>query len=160
MGKEVSTIRLPFISFEPKDKGFTAFLSMEGLISGEKDPELILQDATKLYEQAVKNIRLILKEIEAMRANHKRIPARKVWQLGNIIFELKDGLEKLSLQIDNIYSHLVRDLKVKRKWLEKVITLRRYISKEELIPETLNWGSCEKGTRRVAERIRDGLSLN
>ena len=60
---------------------------------------------------------------------------------------LNDNLSKIDLQIDNTYYHLVRDLGVNRKWLEKVVIFRRYIQQIELIPETAIWGSFEKGTR-------------
>jgi len=70
-----------------------------------------------------------------------------------------DALAELSLEIDDVYKHLVRDLGAKRKWLEKAIIFRRYLPTQDLIPQSLNWGRCEKGTRRVAERLRDGLPL-
>lgn len=155
----MNTSKLSFVSFEPKDQGFIAFLSMEGLVSNGRNLELILQDAANLYRRSIMDMRLRIDELKVFRAARKKIPARKIWQIGNIIFELKDGLEKVSLELDNLYSHLVRDLNVKRKWLEKVIIFRRYLPKEKLIPKSLNWGACEKGTRRVAERIRNGLSL-
>jgi len=69
---------------------------------------------------------------------------------------LKDSLEILGLQLDSMYKHLTRDLGVKKKWLEKVIILRRYIENEEIIPQSLNWGRCEKGTRKVAKKISEG----
>lgn len=159
MGEKVNTGKLSFVSFEPKGQGFIAFLSMEGLVSNGRNPELILQDAANLYRQSIMDMRLRIDELKVFRATRKKIPARKIWQIGNIIFELKYGLEKFSFEIDGLYSHLVRDLGVKRKWLEKVIIFRRYLLKEKLIPKSLNWGSCEKGTRRVAKRLCNGLPL-
>jgi hypothetical protein len=151
---------LSFVSFEPRDGKFIGFLSMEAAIGSERDPEAILHKATKIYERSIIRIRSILVEIKSARANRKPIAARKIWQIGDIIFELRDNLEKLSLQLDGVYVHLVRDLGVKRKWLEKVIILRRYLPIESLVPKSLNWGRCEKGTRRVAERLSKRLSLD
>ena len=102
----------------------------------------------------------MLTEIKNIRANKKPLPARFIWRLGNTIFQLVDDLQKDGFQLDGVYEHLSRDLVVKRKWLEKVIILRRYISKEDLIPETLNWGKCEKGTRKIAENIAKGILPN
>lgn len=160
MGKEVISEEIAFISFEPQDGHFIAFLAMEAFINGKKDPELILRNATKVYERSIIRMRAIIAEIQAARANHRSIPARKIWQLGDTIFKLKEDLEKLSVQLDNVYAHLVRDLKVKRKWLEKVVIFRRYLPSKEFIPKSLNWGCCEKGTRRVAEKLRKGLPLS
>jgi hypothetical protein len=104
-------------------------------------------------------MRIFIKEIQALRNNRKLLPAFKIWQLGNAIFELQHNLNKLFLQLDGLYDHLVRDLGVKRKWLEKVIIFRRYLPDENAIPQSLNWGRCEKGTRLVAEKLRKGLPL-
>lgn len=151
---------LAFVSFEPDKEQFTAFLPMEELISSEMEPADVLKKATHVYERSIMKMRSLVVEIESFRLNHKLLPARKIWQLGDAIFELRDDLEKLSLQIDGLYDHLVRDLGVKRKWLEKVVILRRYLPQQDAIPESLNWGRCEKGTRRVAERLQKGLPLN
>lgn len=151
--------KLAFISFEPNDERFRAFLSMEELISSDKDPELTLRKAVKIYENSIIKMCTFIKEIQNIRNNRKLLPARKVWQLGDAIFELQGNLNKLSLQLDGLYDHLVRDLGVKRKWLEKVIIFRRYLPDKKAIPQSLNWGRCEKGTRRVAEKLRRGLPL-
>lgn len=151
--------KLAFVSFEPIDKRFGAYLSMEEFILSDKNPELTIKKAVKIYEDSIRKMRIFIKEIQDFRNNRKLLPAHKVWQLGNAIFELKNNLSKLFLQLDGLYDHLVRDLGVKRKWLEKVIIFRRYLPDENVIPKSLNWGRCEKGTRRVAEKLRKGLPL-
>lgn len=152
--------KLAFISFEPNNDRFRAFLSIEELISSNKDPELTLRKAIKIYENSIIKMRTFIKEIQNIRNNRKHLPAYKVWQLGNAIFGLQSKLNNLSLQLDGLYDHLVRDLDVKRKWLEKIITFRRYLPDEKDIPQSLNWGRCcEKGTRRAAEKLRRGLPL-
>ena len=149
--------KLAFVAFEPRNGQFVAFLSMEGLLLGETDPELVLREAANVYQRSITRLSFLIAEIQTWRARRKLIPARQVWHVGDSIFELTSGLEKLSLQIDGLYDHLARDLGAKRKWLEKAIILRRYLPDEESIPRSLNWGRCEKGTRRVAERLRAGL---
>jgi hypothetical protein len=153
----VTSDKLGFVAFEPKNGQFVALLAMEGLLSSQRDPELLLQEAAKVYERSTMRMTSLVAEIQACRAQRKLVPARKIWRLGDAIFELKSDLEELSLQIDGLYDHLVRDLGAKRKWLEKVIIFRRYLPDEALIPESLNWGRCEKGTRKAAERLRNGL---
>jgi hypothetical protein len=148
---------LGFVWFEPHDCQFRAFLTMEDIITGREDPEVLLNQVAGLYEQAVKGMRSLVAEIQDMRTHRKLVPARKVWQVGDAIFILGKELEKFSLQVDGLYDHLVRDLGVKRKWLEKVVIFRRYLPEQEAIPDSLNWGRCEKGTRRIAEQIRGGM---
>lgn len=159
MGKKIISNKLKFISFEPKDGRFVGFLSLEAFINSEQDLEFVLKKATHIYERSIAQMRAILADIHTARAKRANISARKIWQLGDTILTLKNDLEKLSLQIDNVYNHLARDLGVKRKWLEKVIIFRRHLPHKGLIPRSLNWGRCEKGTRRVAERLRKGLPI-
>jgi len=151
--------RLMFVAFEPRNGGFKAFLSVEGLLSGEGDPELVLQEAARVYEASTERMRTLLAEIEGRRASRTLIPARKVWQLGDAIFELTEGLASLSLRLNGVYAHLVRDLGVKRKWLEKAVILRRYVAAQDIMPDSLSWGRLEKGTRRAAEKLSKGLAL-
>lgn len=154
----MSSDRLAFVSFERASGKFVGFLSIEGAVGSERDPEAVLREATKIYEQSVAGMVSALAEIETARASRTLIPARTVWRLGHIIFELKDELAKLGLQLDGMYEHLTRDLGVNQKWLEKVVSLRRYLPEESLIPESLNWGRCEKGTARIAQRLSSGLA--
>ncbi len=155
----MNNYKLYFVSFEPINKGFRAYLSMEEFILGDKDSELTIRRAVKVYENSIIEMRTFIKELQGFRTNRKLLPAQKIWQLGNAIFELQGNLGKLFLQLDGLYDHLVRDLGAKRKWLEKVIIFRRYLPDENAIPRSLNWGRCEKGTRRIAERLRKGLPL-
>ena len=152
--------KLAFVSFEPSEGQFRAFLSMEGLFSTENDPELVLREAARLYERSMKSILSSIAEIRACRTNRKLVPARKIWQVGDGIFELSNELAKLGLQLNDLYGHLVRDLGAKRKWLEKAVIFRRYLPVEAAIPKSLNWGRCEKGTRRKAEHLANGLPVN
>jgi hypothetical protein len=159
LGEEVKSDKLMPITFECRDGRFMAFLSVEGLLSLEEDPEPLLRKATAEYEQAIRRMRLLIQQVEKLRSDRKPIPAHKVWEWGDAIFRLTHQLAKLSLRLDQLYQHLARDLGVKRKRLEKVVILRRYLPRKELIPEGLNWGRLEKGTRKAAERLRAGLPV-
>lgn len=128
---------------------------MEDFLSLQGDPALVLERATAVYEEHIAAMRAIVAELQSFRSRHTLTPARKVWQLGDQIIELMVKIESMSLEIEGLYDHLVRDLGVKRKWLEKVLTLRRYIPHEEYIPLSMNWGRLEKGTGRKARLLRD-----
>lgn len=145
------------VSFKPHEGHFIAFLPMEQFLSKDKDPEPALKKAAQLYEYSILRMRSVVTDINTLRNHNSPMPARKIWELGDLIFGLTRGLERLSFQLDGIYDHLVRDLGAKRKWLEKVIILRRYIPDKNIIPESLNWGRFEKGTRRKAEKLRNGM---
>lgn len=160
MGKKMRNKNLAFISIKSIDGKFKGYLSMEAVFGGGKDPEVILHEATIIYQKAINKMIFIVNLIKDSRAKHNPVAARKIWQLGDTIFELRDELEKIGLEIDGVYDHLSRDLEVKKKWLEKVVILRRYLPDINLIPESLNWGYFEKGTRRKAENLKSGLPLS
>jgi len=148
---------ISFITFEPKGGKFLALLPIETAIKREGDLESELSKLTKVYENSIFQMRSVLEEIKKAKINKKSVPAYQIWRLGDTIFRLTERLENLSFQLDGLYNHLVRDLGVKRKWLEKVIIFRRYIPNEKMIPRFLNWGVFEKGTRRKAEQLVSGL---
>jgi len=148
-----------FVSFKPDKFTFKGYLSMEVALGSDRRPEILLKKAIKIYENAITKMRVYISDIKTPRKSGNYVPARKIWQLGNFIFRLRDQLKEIDLEIDGIYDHLSRDLGVKRKWLEKVIILRRYIPDINIIPRSLNWGRLEKGTRRKAERLKEKLPL-
>ncbi len=152
----MNTERLSFVSFKPENSGYTGHVPIEELWSSNRDYETVLQEASNLYEGSIVRMQRMIDEINSYRNQRRLLPARKIWKLGIMIFTLIEDLKGLSLQIDGLYDHLCRDLNVKRKWLEKVIIFRRYIPNVSLIPDSLNWGRCEKGTRKIAERIAQG----
>lgn len=151
---------LAFVSLHPKDGRFEAQISLDGVLQMKDDPENALGFASRVYDTSIRRMRKILTEIDNKRASRSLVPARAVWRLGDAIWGLTEKLAGRGVQVDGLYGHLCRDLGVKRKWLEKVVIFRRYIPDVRMIPGKLNWGRCEKGTRRHAERIAQGLTLD
>jgi len=144
-----------FIKIEWIDGKFVAFLPIED-VGTVHNPEKLAAIAAQRYTQHIKSMRGVMAQIDARRAKRIPVAASLIWDLGDLIFRLRDSLASLGLEIDDLYEHLSRDLSVKRKWLEKVIIFRRYIPSRSMIPQDLNWGKCEKGTRRKAEQIAAG----
>lgn len=151
MGKQVRPMRrLYFVSFEPVDGKFLARMPVESLLAKETDAERLAQDIALVYSQSISTMRSVVKEICALRAVRLPVPAQSAWVLGDAIFALRRQLMDHSFEIDGIYAHLVRDLGMKRKWLEKVVILRRYVPRVDHIPEGLTWGKFEHGTKKLA----------
>lgn len=149
-----------FVSFEPIDDSFRGYLSIEAALREEEKPELLLNKAEKIYEIKLKNMKSKIVAINTAKANHEPIPARNIWAIGDSIISLRNELSKIGLELDGVYDHLVRDLSVKKKWLEKLIILRRYLPNKALIPKSLNWGRLEKGTRRKAIKLKSGQPID
>ncbi|MDI6872615.1 MAG: hypothetical protein QME79_14935 [Bacillota bacterium] len=145
------------VVFERRGGGFQAFVSVEPILSSSADPELLLRKAEAVYGRYVEEMQEKINDIELHRKTHTLLPARKVWQVGDSVFRLVAELAELSLEMADVYGHLCRDLGAKRKWLEKAIILRRYVPDLNLIPESMPWGRVEKGTRKAAEKLAQGL---
>ena len=133
-----------------------ASVPMEQLASLGEHPELLLKEANGLYAQSIKKMRLFLSEMAVLKAKRQPIPARMIWKLGDIIFNLSYSLKQASLELDDLYGHLTRDLDVQRKWLEKVITLRRYIENQDVIPESLKWCQFYPAPKKIAINLLKG----
>lgn len=145
-----------FISFQPLGDNFRSLVSLEDAFKKDIVWQDISDRAANIY---LKKISLMKAEIESIKETKKikhAINARQMWTLGNYIFELIDDLEKLQLQIDGVYDHLERDLSVKRKWLEKVVILRRYVTTLEIIPKDLKWSLFEHSIKNKVEQLIRG----
>ena len=148
--------RLAFVSLRATGGGFAAVISMDSALSGDKDLQSLLRRAAAVYEQSVKGMRCLIEKIDEDRRSRRRVTARTIWEVGDLIFKLTSRLAKVSLQLDSVYSHLMRDLGVKRMWLEKVIIFRRYVPRKTLIPKDLRWGRCSRTPRKAANLLLNG----
>lgn len=149
--------KLAFITIEPRNSKLTAFLSLEGILSIGKDPETILEIAIFIYECIVNKMHSKILEMQKYKTLRKPIPAKLMWELADYIFKMNKMFTGIEVQLDNVYGHLIRDLGVKRKWLEKAVTFRRYLPEKDMVPESLKWEKFKEGTRRKAERLKKGL---
>jgi hypothetical protein len=145
--------KLIMVSFKPRASGFSASVPIGEFMLARGSPAVRLARAVRVYEQSLRALSSFAASIIALRSRREVTPARMVWRFGDGVFRLVSKLAEAGVEIDGLYDHLVRDVGLKRKWLEKAVILRRYVPNEAMIPASLNWGRCEKGTRRVAEGI-------
>jgi len=139
-----------FVSFKPQNDHFVGFVSIEVASNNVLDPENLVKHCTKIYNQSIAKMRQKFDEINSYKNINKPIPARKVWELGNLIFKMQNRFQNENVSLDGVYDHLERDLNVRRKWLVKVIILRRYIPNSTIIPISTSWGYFDKSTRKKA----------
>lgn len=146
-----------YISIKLINNSFVAVIALEDIMKVDKDLELLLNKISSIYSVQILKCRDILNDINKIKSSKQIIPARKVWDWGNEIFKLIYSLEKINIKINNLYYHLSRDLNVKKKRLEKVIILRRYIDRVNNIPERISWGYFEHSTKRKATQFSKKL---
>ena len=156
LGEKSKLEELTFVTFEPKEEGFVGSVPMDQLDSLGKHPELLLNKATGIYARAIEEMRRLLSGMADLKDKRQPVPARIVWELGDNIFNLSHSLKQASLELDDLYAHLTRDLGVKRMWLEKVVILRRYIERQDTIPETLIWSKFYSAPKKAAMSLLKG----
>lgn len=142
-----------FVSFKKTNGGFLSFLSLDNFLGPDQDLEDLSIFASSVYTGSLDNLEKLLEERRKYLNNRIPIPARLIWRIGDEIFTLVDKLSSKKLVIDNTYVHLTRDLNLNRKWLEKVVILRRYISRVDLIPADYSWGWFEKSTKAKIQEL-------
>jgi hypothetical protein len=144
--------QLIFISFKQLNDSYIAFLPMKDALSGDNSDRK-LNEAVLIYTRSIQRMKTMIQEINQCKAIHSPLPARKMWQFGDSVFKLTEKLGELCFQVDGLYEHLMRDLGLKRMWLEKVIIFRRYLPDQNVIPASLNWGRCRDSPRQAASKI-------
>ena len=148
--------KLAFVSFQLFGDSYVASLALDRLDGLEGNWEVKLKQATSVYANAITDLRDAKAKLYTMHAEGKPVPAKEAWKLGDRVFSLVHRLSRLGLEVDGLYTHLCRDLGVKRMWLEKMIIFRSHIPKAALIPATLKWAQCRDAPKQSAYRILSG----
>lgn len=142
------------VSLEPRGEGFIASISLAQLeLLGDR-PEERLQVACDAYGRTVGRMREVLADIELLKSRRTPIPARKMWELGDALVNLAALLEENFMEMAGLNDHLVRDLGINAKRMGTIVTFRRHLPNQEMIPEVLGWSQCEKQARKVAEELK------
>jgi len=122
----------------------------------EQDLDGFLARAARVYKTYVGEIRRLLAQMDQMKRDLVPVPARLAWLLGDAVFRLKDSLEDMLLEVDDLYSHLERDTDVTRAFLKDAVTFRRYLPDLAALPLDLTWHRCKDAPRRAALEIKRG----
>jgi len=153
-GKKVREMGKIGITFQPDSYGgFIAAVSIEDIINISENMDDLLIQASKIYSLSIRRMRMILKEKEEKRKSSRRVPAVLVWDLGDAVIRLVKRLSLNNLELEDLYGHLVRDLKISKSTIAKAIILRRYILERKLLPPTLNWGAFSNSPKRFALKL-------
>ncbi len=142
------------VVLEPRGEGFVASIPLAQLeLLGDR-PDERLQVACDAYGRTVGRMREVLSDIEQLKSRRTPIPARKMWELGDALVNLGAELEENYLEMDGLNDHLVRDLSINAKRMGTIVTFRRHLPEQDMIPESLGWSQCEKQARKVAEELK------
>ena len=85
-----------FVTFEPVEGGFRGSVPMEQLDALGNHPELVLKEASRIYQDSVSRMQLLLAEMDGFKGRRSPIPASKVWEVGDAIISLNWGKSQWS----------------------------------------------------------------
>ncbi|HHY34874.1 MAG TPA: hypothetical protein GX510_04465 [Firmicutes bacterium] len=133
-----------------KGRGSSLFAAQVG---AEGDLDDLLSRAARLYGEYVEEIRSLIAQADQMKKDLVPVPASLGWRLGDAVFRLKDKLEEMLLEVDDLYSHLERDTGIAPAFLKGAVSFRRYLPDPARIPCDLTWNRCKRAPRRAALQI-------
>lgn len=164
-----SRSRLRFVAFEPRGDEYVAFMEVRdaleaigsdgeaeestlfGIRAGlERELDELLAAAARLYRYHVEEMRGLVRRISQMRRDRVPLPASFGWKIGDAVFRLKDKLEEMFLEVDDLYGHLERDTGIPRPFLKRAVSFRRYLPDPSYIPCDATWNGCSRSPRKAA----------
>ena len=145
---------LASVALQPRADGFIASAPLTQLDRLGDKPEAALQTACAVYGRTISAMRQVLDDIDQLKKGRTPIPARKMWELGHAVVTLGAELEANAMELDGLNDHLVRDLGINGKRMGTIVTFRRHLPDQQLIPESLGWSQVEKQARKVAEELK------
>ena len=147
------------VAFKRQGDSFQASTSIRDLALIREDPALILRSAAEIYTKALGEILRWQGDAGVLQRAKTPMSARKAWELGDIVHRLNELLAENGCQLEDLYDHLESHAGVRRKWLSKYVTFRRYVNDRNVIPPDLKWNSVEKVTKSAGQAIAAGLPV-
>jgi len=108
------------------------------------DPAETLRIAADTYRRSLGEIKRWQKEVKALRENRAPLPARKAWQLGDILHRLQARLTACGCKLQSVYDHLDSHAGLHPRRAAEFIAFRKHVDDEAMIPENLNWNRIVK----------------
>ena len=143
--------------FKRRDGTYRGSIPISDLSLLNNDPAETMRAVTDIYRRALSEIRQWQLEAKSIRQSKMPLPARKAWELGDIVHRLETDLARHSCKLENVYDHLTRHAKTPGSgWLGTFVTFRRYVDDKGAIPENLNWNSVAKKAGSVGQAITIG----
>ena len=144
------------VAFKKSYDGFRASVPIGDLARLPNDPAETMRAAVVVYQQTLAEIRRWQADATALRRAKTPMSVRKAWELGDIIHRLNIKLAEQGCRLENPYGHLEQHAGISRKRISGFITLRRYVSDAELIPEKLQWNRVLKTVKSTSQAIAAG----
>ncbi len=91
---------LTFVTFKKERGIFKTYIPMNQFLSSNTNINDILKVAANLYEQFLTAMRTELIDVNNYRMDHKPLPARVIWRLGDRIFRFVVNVKRKCTHCD------------------------------------------------------------
>ena len=149
-----------WVAFKQRGNSYQASSTVGDLAWFRKDPAETMRAATDVYIAALREISQWQEEVKELRRARTPLPARKAWELGNVIHKLNETLASLGCQLENMYEHFEFHAGLKSRRLNPYVMFRHYVDDKNAIPAGLKWSKIEKIPRPAGQAIAAGLPLD
>ena len=149
---------LAALEFTKRDGTYRGSVPVSELALLPDDPAETMRAVTVIYQCALEEIRQWQQETQSLRGSKTPLPARKAWQLGDVVYRLEVNLEQHSCRIVGLYDHLAQHAGTPG-WLGSFHTFRRYVNDPESIPDNLKWNSIAKRAKTAGQAITAGIPV-
>ena len=141
------------VAFKKRGGAFRGSVPMGDLPLLSNDPAETMREVTVIYQNALADIKRWQRDASKLRKSKTPMTVRKVWELGDILHRLNGDLAEQGCRIENLYDHLERHADISPKRASSFVTLRRYVSDVDLIPENLQWNKVLKTVKSTSQAI-------
>jgi hypothetical protein len=138
------------IKFLPWEDGFTAAIRLRDVFEAPESLQHMLDSLAACYEMRIRNMRLILEANRRRKRRGQPVLATSIWGLGNRIFLLMRDMKYAFVEVEDLYGHLERDLGLSRNAISRIVTLRRYVPRLDMLPPDLKWDTIAPSPKRFA----------
>lgn len=144
------------VAFKKRGGAFRGSVPLGDLALLPNDPAETMRVVTAIYQNTLTDIKRWQDDAGTLRKSRTPLPARKAWELGDILHRLDADLAEQGCCIENLYDHLERHAGISPKRAGGFITFRRYVPDAELIPIGLKWNNIMKTVKSTSQAITAG----
>ncbi len=147
------------IAFKKRGRAYRGSAPLSDLALLRNNPAETMRAVTDVYRRALQEIRQWQRDVNSLRQSKIPLPAKKAWELGNVVHTLNADLAAHGCWLENLYDHLERHARLSPQWLGRFVTFRRYVHDVDAIPEDLKWNRVVRSAKSTGQAINDGLSV-
>lgn len=137
------------IQFTWTGTAYKASVGLRDFANIQGDPAESLGSAAETYLDAVSRIIEWREDTEKARKDGVKLSARRAWDLGDLIFGLRERLADQGFAVVDLYQHLSEHTGIPY-WSHRFTTFRSYIPLRRYIPAGLGWSRVKRRARAEA----------